>query len=574
MAKSCVNRALTAAGGVLAACWLMLAAPTALAQVEKVTAVKDDNGWRIQVDGEDYFIKGMVWSYSPRGQNYTYNLFGQSDDQIRKILDYDFGLMKAAGINTIRSFTMIPPRWVEYIYREYGIRSVINPLMGRYGYNVGGKWIPFTDYSDPLTRETLKRDMADFVERYKNTPGVIMFAFGNESNYGLSWSSFEIENLPEGEQQTAKARFLYSLFEEVIRDGKERAPNQLFTIVNGDIQYIDLIAELMPSLDILGSNVYRGPSFTDLWSRVDEKLDMPVVYFEFGSDAFNARTMQEDQASQAYILQAQWQEMYNKAWGNGEEGNAIGAFVFEWRDEWWKYLQIERLNIQDTNASWSNQAYLFDWAEGKNNMNEEWFGVVALGTTNGDGVSTARPRMAYNVLAEVFAIDPYGMDKTDINTSFTAMDMDYLELRGDVEKLKADNFEDGRKLRFTGGRFQGEMVLRGTEQELSEDGENGVSFSDGQSVFLDFGFKPTDDIEGQMTVNILGNVAQKRPLEFNYGDRGLPLTIIAETAPENLVGGGFVTPADFVEQPIVFNDRERVEIYDFEATYTGEEFDV
>ena len=207
MAKSCVNRALTAAGGVLAACWLMLAAPTALAQVEKVTAVKDDNGWRIQVDGEDYFIKGMVWSYSPRGQNYTYNLFGQSDDQIRKILDYDFGLMQAAGINTIRSFTMIPPRWVEYIYREYGIRSVINPLMGRYGYNVGGKWIPFTDYSDPLTRETLKRDMADFVERYKNTPGVIMFAFGNESNYGLSWSSFEIENLPEGEQQTAKARY-------------------------------------------------------------------------------------------------------------------------------------------------------------------------------------------------------------------------------------------------------------------------------------------------------------------------------------------------------------------------------
>ena len=43
---------------------------------------------------------------------------------------------------------MIPPKWVEYIYREHGIMSVINPLMGRYGYNVGGKWVPFTDYSD------------------------------------------------------------------------------------------------------------------------------------------------------------------------------------------------------------------------------------------------------------------------------------------------------------------------------------------------------------------------------------------------------------------------------------------
>ena len=71
--------------------------------------------------------------------------------------------------------------------------------------------------------------------------------------------------------------------------------------------------------------------------------------------------------------------MYNKAAGNGEEGNSIGAFVFEWRDEWWKYLQIENLDIQDNNASWSNQAYMFDWAEGKNNMNEEWFGITALG---------------------------------------------------------------------------------------------------------------------------------------------------------------------------------------------------
>jgi beta-galactosidase len=70
-----------------------------------------------------------------------------------------------------------------------------------------------------------------------------MFAFGNESNYGLSWSSFEIENLPVGEQNKAKAVFLYTLWNEVIEAGKALDSNHPFTIVNGDIQYIDLIAE-------------------------------------------------------------------------------------------------------------------------------------------------------------------------------------------------------------------------------------------------------------------------------------------------------------------------------------------
>ena len=61
-----------------------------------------------------------------------------------------------------------------------------------------------------------------------------MFALGNESNYGLSWSSFEIENLPVGEQHEAKARFLYSLFNEAMAAGKAIDPNHPFTIVNGD----------------------------------------------------------------------------------------------------------------------------------------------------------------------------------------------------------------------------------------------------------------------------------------------------------------------------------------------------
>ena len=550
---------------ILLAFALLLFAPLlSQAQVHDVQAVRDDTGWRLQVDGEDYFIKGVVWGYSPRGQNYSFNLWGESDDYIRKVLDYDFGMMAAAGVNTIRSFAMIPPEWVEYVYREHGIMSVINPLMGRYGATIGGQWRPFTDYSDELTRSTLKTDMLEIIERYKSTPGVIMFAFGNESNYGLSWSSFEIENLPDGEQNAAKARYLYSLYEEVISAGKRVAPDHLFTIVNGDIQYIDLIDELVPSLDILGSNAYRGTSFTSLWAEVNEKLDLPVVFFEFGSDAFNAREFREDQAAQASILRDQWLEMYNKSAGNGEEGNAIGGFVFEWRDEWWKYLQEENLDTQDNNASWSNQAYLFDWAEGKNNMNEEWFGMTALGPANSDGVYTARPRMAVDVLSEVWALDPYRNKKAAFNKGINDIDMDYLELKGEVALLKSENNEGKQRLRFSGGSFRGEFAWRGLERDITEDGERGVDFSDGQMLFLDMEFQPTEKLEGQMSLNILGNTARKRPLEFTYGDRGLPLQI--DNASTEI--------QDIDVEPVIIEGSETIEIYDFNAKYAGENVDV
>ena len=98
---------------------------------QKVTTYRDDSGWKLLVDGKDFYVKGVVWGYSPRGENYTYNLWGKSDEFIRKVLEHDFGLMKKAGVNAIRAFSTIPPKWVTYIYEEYGIMTAINPLMGR-----------------------------------------------------------------------------------------------------------------------------------------------------------------------------------------------------------------------------------------------------------------------------------------------------------------------------------------------------------------------------------------------------------------------------------------------------------
>ena len=62
------------------------------------------------------------------------------------------------------------------------------------------------------------------------------------------------------------------------------------------------------------------------------------MFTEFGADAFDARRGREDDVTQARYLVAQWREIYEQSAGKGKVGNAIGGFVFQWSDGWWKYL--------------------------------------------------------------------------------------------------------------------------------------------------------------------------------------------------------------------------------------------
>ena len=511
-----------------------------------VTTQQDAQGWKLKVDGRDFYIKGVVWGYTPRGENYTFNLWGQPEANIRKILDYDFGLMKKANVNAIRSFATIPPKWVTYVYEKYGIMTAINPLMGRYGASIGGTWRPNTDYADPLTRKTLKEQVLKDVRKYKDVPGVLMFALGNESNYGLSWKSFEIENLPKGEQNKARAEFLYSLFNEIIVEGKKIDPNHPFTIVNGDLQYIDIIAKYRNNWDLLGTNTYRGIGFTDLWSKTKAKLNLPIALFEFGSDAFNAKAFREDQVAQGTYLKGQWDEMYQKSYGHRQEGNSIGGFVFQWRDEWWKFGQTVKLDKHDRNASWSNGGYQFDFVPGQNNMNEEWWGITRLGPVNKDGIYTAQPRMAYDVLSQVWKIDPYAANKASVQSAMKRIDMKSLaaaSVKRDRHILRKEN----AKFRVSGGSLKVGQLAKTLREDWNQNGNDGVSYSREVMGNIDFEFNPTRNIEGSFTVNVTPT-AFESDFEKRYGDR------LKDTG---LTNGG-----------------DKVELYDFEVSYRSEGYDL
>lgn len=521
---------------LLLAAVLCAAAGAAAGAGPAVRVVADPGGQRLQVDGRDFMVLGMNWDYMPIGDNYMYSLWAQPDDVVTEALAREMPLLQDMGVNAIRQYAGIPPRWVRHIYETYGITTVINPLVARYGYTLDGVWIPAVDYSDPRLRAAVKAETAALVREFQGTPGVLMWLLGNENNYGLSWSSFEIEALPEGERDAARARFLYSLYGEITAEIKQLDPDRPVAIANGDLQYIDIIAQECGNLDVFGTNVYRGISARDLFQVVQDKLGIPVMFTEFGADAFNARQMREDQATQTRYLVGQWQEIYEQSHGKGGVGNAVGGFIFQWSDGWWKYQQDANLEVHDTNASWPNGGYAEDFVPGENNMNEEWWGITAKGRPDHRGLYDVYPRAAYYALRRAFALDPYapGTDAAAIRAHFGAIRpaAAALEARGDRAALAA---EAGDRVRLAGLRLELETYSTGAERTTTpETRTTGAGypsfqgFDQMQSFYAEFEAKPTDAVTGRLSLNVLGDVPENPIDEIFYENRGRPRTIVAD----------------------------------------------
>ena len=177
--------------------------------------------------------------------------------------------------------------------------------------------------------------------------------------------------------------------------------NYPIAICNGDLMYLDIIAKECKDVDVFGVNIYRGISFGNAFEKIKTAYNKPVMFTEFGADAFNEITKSVDQKDQATCLVENWKEVYANAAGGGKAENCIGGFTFQFSDGWWKSGQDINLEKHDSTASWSNGGYKYDYQKGINNMNEEWFGICAKGATNKNGVYKLYPRKAYYALKKL-----------------------------------------------------------------------------------------------------------------------------------------------------------------------------
>ncbi|MFO7720612.1 MAG: glycoside hydrolase family 2 TIM barrel-domain containing protein [Gillisia sp.] len=543
------------------------------AQVDQVSVVKNDAGMKLVVNGNDFMINGMNWDYIPIGTNtVNANFWKKSDDIIKAGLDSEMSLLKNMNVNVIRQYTGVPARWIRYIYENYGIYTMLNDSFGRYGLTLDGVWVPVTDYSEPRTQKFLLSEVEKLVKEYKNTPGLLMYLLGNENNYGLFWAGTDTEDFPDDEEEKkfigeSRGRPMYRLMNEAAKIIKANDPSHPVAICNGDVLFIDIVADECKDVDIFGVNMYRGESFGDAFQVVKDKLNIPIMFTEFGADAFNAIELAEDQKSQAFYLVNNWKEIYENAAGLGKTGNSIGGFTFQFSDGWWKYGFNERINADkhDITATWSNAAYQRDYQIGENNMNEEWFGICAKGPTNERGLYDLYPRAAYYALKEAHQLNPY---EEGVTPEFIKNHFDNIQLTDAVLRARGDKAALGNatnnKIRVSNLRAEfttfntGGSLITTPDDPVSGDLNypNQLGFDHMQSYYVGIEGNPTSNMRANVNFNILGHVAENPIDEIFYENRGRPRSVNTD------------------QGTVEITDLNRVQVYSAEYEWNAKDFDL
>ncbi|HSU52064.1 MAG TPA: glycosyltransferase [Segetibacter sp.] len=253
---------------------------------EKITV----KGKFLFLGNEKFYIKGV-----------TYGTFKPDDEGFQfpepAIVEKDFAMMAAEGINSVRVYT-VPPQYLLDIAYSQNLKVM-----------VGLPWEQHITFLDDKTRkqDILNRVKAGVLSCGKH-PAILCFAIGNEIPASIVrwYGKKKIE------------QFLRDLYQTV----KEANSESLVTYVNfPTTEYLDL-----SFLDFDCFNVYleTPEKLTAYISRLHNLSgDRPLVLAEIGLDS-----MRNGEKAQAEILTWQIQSVFGKG--------CAGMFIFAWTDEWWR----------------------------------------------------------------------------------------------------------------------------------------------------------------------------------------------------------------------------------------------
>lgn len=170
-------------------------------------------------------------------------------------------------------------------------------------------------------------------------------------------------------------------------------------------------------------------------------------------------------------------------------------------------------------------------------MNEEWFGICAKGMPDERGIYDLYPRAAYYALKEIHQINPYEKSRTAadiagaVNRVNTTSSM--LRARGDKATLNSEKSQ-----LFSISELRGDFTTyttggsRTTTPNSRPEHPTGFpsfkGFDHMESFYLGVKAAPASNVSAEVTVNVLGNVAENPIDEIFYENRGRSRYIVDE----------------------------------------------
>jgi hypothetical protein len=294
-----------------------------------------------------YDMRGISWSpAAPGGGKPDLAAYAAAADR-------DLPLMRAAGINTVKTYSPVELGVLDRM-RENGILAVVTVL------------------------EKSGDDYAGVVRALRGHPAILMWLVGNEWNQNHLFG-------------TCAGDACYARVAEVAADIKRLDPDHPVATSFAPTAGIPTEDDLrrLATVDVWGLNVYSQPGFFNRfldWRALVARVGVKRPFFmsEYGADAFDDRRGRADEAAQAAALRQQTAEIRAQLSARDPALPCLGGTPFEWSDEWWKF------------GSWGTQdlgGFPNPGVAPDSFANEDWWGIVDM---------DRRPRAAYLALKEQY----------------------------------------------------------------------------------------------------------------------------------------------------------------------------
>lgn len=146
-------------------------------KTDKVSVLKNEQGMKLTAYGMPFMVNGMNSDFTPVDINtVNANFWENPDDIIQAAFVSGMFLLKNMGVNTTSQCTLVPIKWIRYIYENYSIYTMLNHSIGPYGLTPDVVWVRVEKYCDARTQKFLLKEIENLAQEDKDTPGASFIA--------------------------------------------------------------------------------------------------------------------------------------------------------------------------------------------------------------------------------------------------------------------------------------------------------------------------------------------------------------------------------------------------------------